>query len=202
MIILVSGATRTVKKLQNNKHLGKLKTPQDGNSLPNNGIWAADNAAYSNWDETKFKQLLNKIYAHHNKPVFVACPDVVGNAKKTLCCFEEWEPYIHELRLNVALVLQNGQEGIGIPWHLIEAIFIGGDDEFKLGGWVKYIVPVAKERGKWVHMGRVNSLCRVKYAYDIGCNSIDGSQFSMFSDTYLPKYLRFLDFLDRQGRLF
>jgi hypothetical protein len=38
-------------------------------------------------------------------------------------------------------------------------------------------------------MGRVNSLRRVRYAKAIGCDSIDGSKFSWFRDTYLREGL-------------
>jgi hypothetical protein len=36
-------------------------------------------------------------------------------------------------------------------------------------------------------MGRVNSKRRVKYAMRIGCDSVDGKQWSAWSRLYLPK---------------
>ncbi len=33
----------------------------------------------------------------------------------------------------------------------------------------------AKRLGKWLHMGRVNSLARIHYAESIGCDSVDGT---------------------------
>ena len=193
MLILVSGATKTVRSITH-KNLGVLITPQDGNLLPHDKMWAADNAAYSNWDEKKFLNMLWKIEKHHNKPIFVACPDVVGNAKETAKRFNYYQPLLKELNLPVALVLQNGQEAIGVPWNLLDAIFIGGDDTFKLyNPYIHYIVDKAKSLNKWVHFGRVNSYKRMKYVKKIGADSIDGTGFSMFPDLKIPSALRFLE---------
>lgn len=193
MKILVSGATKTMRRLAGHPNLGQLLTPQDGNSILAGMPYAADNAAYSNWDEGKFISLLNRLQGL--SPMWVASPDVVGKAIETDRLLDKWWPEIKEKRgLPVALVLQNGQESIGLPaeWKF-DAVFIGGDDAFKLGGYVRYIVEKMKKQGKPVHMGRVNSLKRVQYAFEIGCDSVDGTQFSMFSETYLPKFLRYLE---------
>jgi hypothetical protein len=54
-----------------------------------------------------------------------------------------------------------------------------------LGPEVEQVVAEARQRGIWVHMGRVNSLRRLAYAASIGCDSIDGTQWVRFRDTYL-----------------
>ena len=192
MMILVSGATKTVNRLLPNENLGVLLAPHDWRTLPKGCVWAADNAAYSNWDENKFIVMLDKIKKHDHKPIFVACPDVVGDAVETDKRFRYWQPKIKAMGLPVALVLQNGIEWYGVNWNKVDAVFVGGDNDFKLGKYVRYIVPQAKRYGKWVHMGRVNSIKRMAYAKDIGCDSIDGTGFSMFPDTYIPKYLKML----------
>jgi hypothetical protein len=46
---------------------------------------------------------------------------------------------------------------------------------WKLGEACRVIVAEAKRRGVWVHMGRVNSLKRMRYAESIGCDSADGT---------------------------
>jgi len=196
MILFVSGATKTIRQIGNHPNLGYMITPQSMQPervfqhLP----YVADNAAYSNWNEKKFLNMLWKITKYKNKPKFVACPDVVGDAKKTADRFDYWQPLLRELSLPVALVLQDGQEWIGVPnWKEFEVVFIGGSTKFKLGGWVREFIKRAKEHGKHIHMGRVNSEKRVAYAKKIGCDSIDGTCFSMFPDTYIPRFLRFLE---------
>jgi hypothetical protein len=194
MLILVSGATKTLMKLKGHPHLGQLVTPQDGNKIIEGMPFAADNAAYSNWDEQKFINLLDRLQG--TAPLWVASPDVVGNAKATDELFDKWRVEIVEKRkLPIALVLQNGQESIGLPASFrYNAVFIGGDNEFKLGKYVRnYCIPRAKEYGKWVHMGRVNSWRRLQYAYEIGCDSVDGTGFSRFPDTYILRYIRYLE---------
>lgn len=95
----------------------------------------------------------------------------------TLREFEVWEPRLRGLPL--AIVLQNGQETNLAPWSKISAVFVGGDDKWKLGPEVREIVKKAKLLGKWVHMGRVNGCKRLRYAQSIGCDSVDGTGWLM-----------------------
>ena len=62
-----------------------------------------------------------------------------------------------------------------MPWDDFDALFIGGTTDWKLGDGAAQLVREAKRRGKWVHMGRVNSLRRMIYAESIGCDSADGT---------------------------
>ena len=121
--------------------------------------------------------------------LFVVCPDIVGDAGLTSLLFEEYAPLLWRHGLPPAYVLQ--EPGVEydrwwIPWGSIGALFIGGaTTEFKLGPEVEAIVAEARQRDIWVHMGRVNSLRRLAYAASIGCDSIDGTQWVRFRDTYL-----------------
>jgi EAL domain-containing protein (putative c-di-GMP-specific phosphodiesterase class I) len=54
----------------------------------------------------------------------------------------------------------------------------------------------AKAQGKYLHMGRVNTQQRIRYAQSLGCDSIDGTAFSMYRKTYLPHALR----MNQSGR--
>jgi hypothetical protein len=193
MLLLVSGATKTVRQYAHSKHLGCLLTPDTGNSLETMaGLpWAADNAAFSGFDEGRFLRMLERIRGQ--QPIFVTAPDIVGRAAETLELFRKWEPRIREYGLPVALVLQDGQEKLPVPWERTDAFFIGGSTEWKLGKHAYQIVQHAKALGKWIHMGRVNSFRRLEYAREIGCNSVDGTGYSMFPNTHIPKALRFLE---------
>lgn len=191
MLLLVSGATTTVNRHISSKYLGVLLTPQAGNKPHDILPFAADNAAFSNWSQHKFEIMISSLVVHD--PMWVACPDVVGDAKETYSLFKFWQPLIKLLGLPVAYVLQNGQELIGVPWDDVDALFIGGDNDFKLGKYAEYITGKARMKGKMVHMGRVNSIKRIKYAIDIGCTSIDGTSCSKFPDVYIPKFLNFIE---------
>lgn len=192
MLLLVSGASTTVKKHAESENIGCLLTPRNGNTVESFGElpWAADNDCFNGFDETRFRQMLKKIQG--GKPLFVSCPDVVADAQATMDMFNVWEAIIHAHGFPVALVIQDGQENLDMPWGRCEALFIGGTTEFKLGDKVRWLVREAKFRGKWVHMGRVNSNKRLEYARDIGCDSADGSGYSKFPDANIPPALSFL----------
>jgi hypothetical protein len=104
--------------------------------------------------------------------------------------FEEYAPLLWSHGLAPAYVLQ--EPGVEydrwwIPWGSLGALFIGGatNQFIKLGPEVEQLVAEARARNVWVHMGRVSSLRRLAYAASIGCDSIDGTQWVRFRDTYL-----------------
>jgi hypothetical protein len=74
-----------------------------------------------------------------------------------------------------------------------QALFIGGSTEWKLGAEARALAALAKNRGLWVHMGRVNSLRRLRYAADIGCDSVDGTYLAFGPDQNLPTQLTWID---------
>lgn len=199
MILLVSGATKTLRELNRPDRLGHLLTPDDGNIVPTGGVWACDNSAFQGFQPARFCSFLGKIAG--KQCLWVACPDVVGDARATADLFYAWRPVIKALNLPVALVLQDGQERVGVPWNLIDAVFVGGSTPFKLGPVAASIVREAKRRGLWAHMGRVNSRQRLRYALELGCDSCDGSGFSRFPARDLPSALRWLEELERQPSL-
>lgn len=67
--------------------------------------------------------------------------------------------------------------------------------EWKLGAGAREVVAEALRRGKRVHMGRVNSLRRLRYAQEIGCHTADGTFVKFGPAKNLPRMLRWLDTL-------
>ncbi len=125
--------------------------------------------------------------------LWVACPDVVADAAATFDLFQQWQPRLKGRDLPVALVAQDGLEKLRVPWSKLEALFIGGSTAWKEGDAARKLALKAKSKGKLVHMGRVNSLRRIRLAAAFGCDSIDGSGFSMFPDARLSKGLRWIE---------
>lgn len=185
-------------------HLGHLLTPTNGNrvaSLLSTGLrWAADNSCYAGLDEVAFMRMLVAIQNAPRPPLWVACPDVVGDAKATLRRWAIWSGTIREYGLPVAYVLQDGQESLPLP--RADAYFIGGTTEFKLSAVAADLAAEAKRCGAWLHMGRVNSRRRFEIAHAFACDSIDGTSASMFSETHIPRYLRWLHAIEAQPSLF
>jgi hypothetical protein len=194
-MLLVSGATKTVARLAGDPHLGVLLTPRAGNrvdvALELGLPYACDNAAFSGFDETKFLRMLGRV-AGRPGCLWATAPDTVANAAATLDQFKRWEPLIRSHGLPVAFVLQDGQERLPVPWDHLDAVFIGGSTDWKLGPHARQLVAEAKVRGKLSHCGRVNSRARIRYAAGIGCDSVDGSGWSMWPDLRLPKGLAWI----------
>lgn len=199
MMLLVSGATKTVARISDPR-LGNLLRPGNGNR-PDARPWAVDNGAFAGFEEAAFERLLARLVDIPGC-LWVAAPDVVADAEATLASFVKWEPRIRSLGFDVVFVLQDGQRAESIPWERLECLFIGGSTEYKMGAEARAFAAEAKRRGKLVHMGRVNSLRRLRYADAIGCDSVDGTKYSRFADTHLPRALRALRRLADQQRLF
>lgn len=190
MMLLVSGATRTVYQYDSNPYIGVLMVPGAGNDLdkiPASMKIAADNGAFKGLNAPSFVRMLERL--KDRQILWVTCPDTVGNCIETRRKFNIWSPLIRDYRLPVAYVLQDGEQLHRIPWDEIACLFIGGTTEYKLGEETREIVKYAKKLGKWVHMGRVNSVERIRYAQSIQCDSVDGTSFSMFSEATIPHAL-------------
>lgn len=205
MRFLVSGTTKSVRSMADRyaNRLGCLLTPANGNSVESVvGVglpWAVDNGAFSGFDADKFTTLLDRI-AGQPRLLWVACPDVVADWRGTLKLFGQWHPEIYDRGLLVAYVIQDGQPRRQLPLgHGIAAVFIGGTTAFKLSAEAEMLARAAKDAGKLVHMGRVNSRRRLWHAYQIGCDSVDGTSASMFGEKKIPLYMRWMREFERQG---
>lgn len=185
MMILVHSSPTTLASYKCD-NLGVLASPRRlySEELLKGWTWAADNDAYSKWDEAKYRYLIRTCRGR-NGLLFVTAPDVVGDSKATMQRFAEWRDELGDLP--VALVAQDGLNDP--PWDEFQALFIGGTTEWKLGPAAARLAREARERDKWLHMGRVNTYRRLRYAQTLGCNSIDGTQFSWFRDKWLQPFL-------------
>lgn len=141
--------------------------------------FAIDNGAFSRFDRQAFEALLKREKDRRDQCHFVAVPDVVGSAKRTLEVFDHWFPRLGGWPL--ALVCQDGQENESIPWDVINAVFIGGSTKWKTSLHAIACIKAAQALGKWVHVGRVNTPRRFEWCLNLGVNSIDGSGISRYS---------------------
>lgn len=153
-----------------------MVTPRMGQRPPAGQPWAADNGRFSapqNYTDEKYLEWLGRMPVE--SCLFATAPDVVADAAATLTLAVPMFAPIRALGYPVAFVAQDGQESLPVPWDGFDALFIGGTTGWKLGPGAAALAREAKERGKWVHMGRVNSLRRMQYAESIGCDSADGT---------------------------
>lgn len=174
---------------------GLLVTPRFGtkddieraNAL--GAVWAADNDCYQGLDRERFILMLNMVSAFPGC-LFVNAPDVVGDAASTLRRFRLWQPVIRYFGLPAALVAQDGLEDLSVPWDDFETLFIGGSAGWKESDHARVLALEAKRRGKYVHVGRVNSTRRLKMALNMRADSIDGTGMVKFSREKLPRLLK------------
>jgi hypothetical protein len=153
-----------------------MVTPRMGQQPPEGQPWAADNGRFSapqDYSDAKYLAWLARMPVE--SCLFATAPDVVGDASATLAMSRPMFGPIRELGYPVALAAQDGLEMEDVPWDEFDVLFIGGSTEWKLGEAAADIAREAKRRGKWVHMGRVNSLRRMRHAEAIGCDSADGT---------------------------
>jgi hypothetical protein len=171
--------------------LGFIDTPAQRNTRPDGLTWCADNGCFGRGypGDAAWLEWLERNAHAADTCLFATAPDVVGDAEATLARSLPLLPLIRALGYRAALVAQDGLENLGVPWDEFDVLFIGGSTEWKLGRHARTLAREAKLRGKWVHMGRVNSGQRWRYAEHIGCDSADGTYLVFGPDVNLPKLL-------------
>lgn len=186
-------STQRVRDAMHAGLLNAIDTPLQGNRRP--GVrWAADNGCFGKGfpGEAAWWEWLVDNAASADTCAFAVAPDVVADAAATLARSLPWLPRIRGLGYKAAFVIQDGQEDLPMPWDAFDVMFIGGSTEWKLGRHARVLVAEAKQRGKSVHMGRVNSEKRLRYAAAIGCDSADGTYIAFGPDLNLPDVLAWL----------
>lgn len=113
---------------------------------------------------------------------------VTSHPAETLERFRTWAPWVRDLGMPTALVIQPGMRPSDIPWDLVDAIFIGGSDDWKEDpNGAGRAVRMAKGLGKHVHVGRVNTQRRIAIMADWGVDSIDGTKLTNGVEKNLPQ---------------
>lgn len=152
--------------------------PGMGNHPPAGQPWAADNGRFSKPDtysDAKYLAWLRKRLPYVGSCLFATAPDVVGDAQATLELSAPMFAPIRALGYPVALVAQDGLEALAVPWDDFDCLFVGGTTAWKLSEHAYRLAAEAKRRGKWTHMGRVNSWQRFRAAAAAGYDSADGT---------------------------
>ncbi len=152
-----------------NYEFWQLRTPLTRFALA--GVpYGLDNGCFTEFDYKTWKKLLAD--AISSQSVFVCMPDIVGDARRTREMFDYF--YEDARPLPKAFVLQDGIENVDIPWRHIKAVFVGGSDAFKHSPTAFNACKAAKMCGKWIHVGRVNTVERMRAWMDYA-DSIDGT---------------------------
>jgi len=189
MKFLIDNSPEKVKKYMEQRpdiFCGQLLTPLTGYSNFG-GSYALDNGAFSRFDKEKFQKMIERDKNHKSNLLFIVCPDVVGDFRRTLELFKYKIKFIPH-GFPVALVAQDGAENMDIPWDQFSCLFLGGRDPWKDSVQAQAIVKTAKVLGKHVHIGRVNTFERWKLFSDLGADTCDGSGMAMYTDEMIIKF--------------
>lgn len=160
------------------RECGELLTPLTFRKWKGS-TYGIDNGAFANFNASHFRSLLKRMQPDRKACRFVAVPDVVSSARRTLEVFDHWYPELRNWPL--AIVAQDGAHELTLPWSRCSAVFIGGSTEFKLSNQAVHIIKAAQAMEKWVHVGRVNTPLRMERFEKLGVDSIDGTGLSRYS---------------------
>lgn len=184
--------------------MGVMVTPMMGNRLPDSRTWAADSGCFSapaQFDPLRYLGFLAKYQYAADRCLFATMPDVVGDAKATLAAVKHWPAILRAMGFRPALVAQDGLERLPVPWDDFDCLFTGGTTRWKLSEAAYQLALEAKNRGKWIHMGRVNSARRLRAAAISGYQSADGTFLAFGPDVNLPRVARWMQELETQHRM-
>ena len=151
---------------RNYGNLGALFSP--GQRISNRLPFCLDNGA--------FRQFSPRSFVHHiesisDRPEFIVCPDVVGDARRTRDRWDEWHECLREFDCPIAFCIQDGQTPEDLPRDA-DIFFLGGSDLFR---WRFFC-----QRRKWprltpLHIGRINTWAGLWRAVIAGATSVDGT---------------------------
>lgn len=199
-MIYLSGCVRP--ELLAQPDMGVILTPRMGNA-PDLGrsLFAIDNGCFSkpeSFDLAEYEGYMARWASEQDRRLFVTAPDVVGDAAATLARSLPVLPVIRAAGYRAALVAQDGLEGMGVPWDAFDCLFVGGTTSWKLSEAAYTLAREADERGKWTHMGRVNSWRRLKAAAVSGYDSADGTYIAFGPDLLMPRVQGWLATIRRE----
>lgn len=174
-----------------NRHVPGVAFGLDNGCFNQSGKFS--DAAYFDWLETKSPYRADCLFA--------TARDVVGDAATTLALSAPMLPEIRAHGYPAALVFQDGLEHLDVPWDSFDVAFIGGSTAWKLGpAWE--LAAEARRRGKRLHLGRCNSLRRLRAAAGAGFDSADGTFLAFGPDRRLPELVGWLNYVNAQQGMF
>lgn len=186
--------------------IGCMTTPAQGNRIPDGAMYACDNGKFGKgWPgpDRWFEWLARTVDRYGaDRCLWAVAPDVPFDAAGTLAESLPWLPRIRALGIPAAFAAQDGCDQLGIPWDAFDVLFIAGSTEWKTGPVAEQLAREARARGKAIHMGRVNSLQRLRTAEWFGCDTADGTYLAFGPDKNLPTLLDWLDDLHHTPSLF
>lgn len=184
--------------------IGVMMTPKSGMRLERTlaaYCWAADTGCFAQgatFDLDRYFAWLGLMSPALHTCLFATAPDVIWDAQATWRRSAQVLPRLRAMGYPAALVAQDGIEDMDVQWDTFDCLFIGGSTRWKLSETAYDVAAEAKARGKWLHMGRVNSRRRLRAAAVSGFDSADGTHTAFGPDKRLPQLVSWLRELQTQ----
>lgn len=151
---------------------GVIITPYNNRKLTLEYKVCIDNGNYSKeFSWSSYKKFLDSKLPYKHIINFVTVPDKVASHKETILLYKQYSDSISKMGYNISFVLQDGCGYDDIPTDC-SWLFVGGTTEYKLS---KQVADIIVKTNKPVHVGRVNSEKRIRYFYELGVKSVDGT---------------------------
>lgn len=202
-MIYLSGSRSGVDYTAHRPDFGIMLQPSSHTPMPPPPMaWAADNGCYAQGERFKADRWLVWLERRTYRAatcLFAVAPDVVGDAVATWQRSAPYLPTIRHLGYRAAYVAQDGIERLCVAWDAFDCLFVGGSTAWKLTHGYDIAVE-AKRRGKWTHLGRVNSFRRLRSAHAGAYDSADGTYVAFGPDRNLPRVYDWLDRVNQQAR--
>jgi hypothetical protein len=173
-----TGCRRTLEALRSHgwglfvSATGSLRTEGFSTYALDNGAWTAYRQGRP-FDEGAFLRAVELLGAGAQ---FLVVPDIVCGGLASLRLSELWLPRLEGVGRRRLLAVQNGMVPADVR-HLLSSqvgIFVGGDSAWKEG-----TLPVwgelARKTGCYLHVGRVNTVRRIRLCRLAGTASFDGT---------------------------
>ena len=212
MLYLANPSTEPIRRAMSEGLLGCIVTPGQGNKLPPPPVaFAIDNgcgpgkagigAGYPG--DREYLEFLSRMSARaRERCLFAVAPDVVCDAGASAsdwrgftarCAKGSGRPSRSQPRTGLRIWMSPGTRSM---CRSSAATPDGNSARLP-----EKLVSEAKKRHKKVHMGRVNSLKRLRYAEAIGCDTADGTYLTFAPDQNLRVVLGWDRAANQQGTL-
>lgn len=179
-----------------------MVTPAIGQQPPEGQPWAADTGCFANPAEYSDQRYLAWLATRPaDRCLFATAPDSFGNAERTLQLALPMLERVRAAGRPVALVAQPALRAEQVPWADLDVLFVGGPDAWQHSEAAAEVIRAALERGKPVHVGRVNGWRRLSWAAAMGASSADGTFLRYAPDGNEVRLRGWLARLERQPAL-
>lgn len=154
---------------------------EDGEGIAlDNGAWSVRTLGY--YPDALKRSFIDLVIAFGMLADWTVPPDIVGGGAQSLALSLRWMTWTLSKSRRALLAVQDGMEVDHVRPYLGSdvGIFVGGSTTWKLATMSAW-ADLARAKGTWCHVARVNTVKRIRKCALAGATSFDGSSVSRFA---------------------